>query len=153
MSTPEERFTAAWHRDAPRVLAYARRHVGPRDAPGAVAETFTVAWRRWDDVPDPLLGATAAIPADPWHREHTLRRPASLSEDREALLLTAWDGLSSDDAAAALGVSAPSFRKRLHRARHQLGAADGADVYHLTAALAPSTKDPRPASSPTRRRR
>lgn len=44
-----------------------------------------------------------------------------LSEvDREALLLTAWDGLSTKDAAAVLGISAGALRVRLHRARAAL---------------------------------
>lgn len=50
-----DRFTRAWHEDAPRLLLYARRHVGSDDAPDVVAETFTIAWRRWSDVPDPAL--------------------------------------------------------------------------------------------------
>ncbi len=57
MSNPTQEFTVAWQRDAPRILIYARRHVGFSDAPDIVAETFTIAWRRWSDVP---------IPATPW---------------------------------------------------------------------------------------
>jgi RNA polymerase sigma factor (sigma-70 family) len=46
---------------------------------------------------------------------------ARLSElDREALLLTAWDGLSSADAGEVLGLSAGALRVRVHRARQQL---------------------------------
>ena len=49
---------------------------------------------------------------------------ASLSErDREALLLVAWDGLSSQEAAAVLGCSPRTFSVRLHRARKRLLAA------------------------------
>jgi RNA polymerase sigma factor (sigma-70 family) len=36
-------------------MLYARRHVGVDDAPDVVAEAFTVAWRRWSEVPDPAL--------------------------------------------------------------------------------------------------
>lgn len=53
MSNPTEQFTVAWERDAPRLLVYARRHVGGADAHDIVAETFTIAWRRWADVPTP----------------------------------------------------------------------------------------------------
>ncbi len=50
---------------------------------------------------------------------------ARLSElDREALLLTAWDGLSSADAGEVLGVSAGALRVRVHRARQQLISAE-----------------------------
>lgn len=46
---------------------------------------------------------------------------ASLSErDREALLLVAWDGLSTADAARVVGLSVRSFESRLYRARRRL---------------------------------
>lgn len=46
---------------------------------------------------------------------------ATLSErDREALLLTAWEGLTTDQAARVLGCSAQAFRVRAHRARQRL---------------------------------
>ena len=49
------------------------------------------------------------------------RALASLSErDREALLLTAWEGLTTDQAAAVLGCSPQAFRVRAHRARQRL---------------------------------
>jgi RNA polymerase sigma-70 factor (ECF subfamily) len=38
-------------------------------------------------------------------------------DDREALLLVSWDGLTPDEAARALGQRPGSFRVRLHRAR------------------------------------
>lgn len=41
-------------------------------------------------------------------------------QDREALLLVAWDGLSQADAARVAGCRAPAFRVRLHRARRRL---------------------------------
>jgi RNA polymerase sigma-70 factor (ECF subfamily) len=45
----------------------------------------------------------------------------SLSEsDRETLLLVAWEDLTPALAAASLGISAPAFRARLHRARRRL---------------------------------
>jgi RNA polymerase sigma-70 factor (ECF subfamily) len=50
--------------------------------------------------------------------EGALRR---LSEqDREALLLVAWEDLTPALAAASLGISGPAFRVRLHRARRRL---------------------------------
>ena len=45
----------------------------------------------------------------------------SLSDDdREALLLTAWEGLKPREAAEVLGISSAAFRMRLSRARRRL---------------------------------
>lgn len=51
--------------------------------------------------------------------------------EREALLLVAWDGLSTTQAARVAGCSTPTFAVRLHRARRRLQEA---------------TADPAPAS-------
>ncbi|KGN34810.1 RNA polymerase [Knoellia sinensis KCTC 19936] len=52
MVSPEERFTALFERTRLPLLAYAvRRVVDPADAADVVAETYLVAWRRLDDVP------------------------------------------------------------------------------------------------------
>lgn len=51
---------------------------------------------------------------------------AKLSEkDREAILLTAWEGLTAEQAARVLGCSAAAFRVRAHRARGKLKVALG----------------------------
>lgn len=157
MSTDQERFSRCWHSDAPRVLAYARRHVGVHDAHDVVSETFLVAWRRWNDVPDPaiawllvtarrvvgnqhrsarrrhaladriaLLDGVASVedmttPETALHRSEALEQLASLTEDhREALLLIAWDGLTTDQAATVLGLRPAAFRRRVSRARTAL---------------------------------
>jgi RNA polymerase sigma factor (sigma-70 family) len=53
--------------------------------------------------------------------QHALR---NLSDtDREALLLTAWEGLNNREAARALGVKEATFTVRLHRAKRRLGRA------------------------------
>lgn len=157
--TPGERFAHLWATCAPRVQAYAMRHVDPDTAQEVVSETFLVAWRRLEHVPgepmpwlivvarnsianarrserrvralDVELARLAAV-ARPTtsgaddialDRDTMLRGLAALSEDqREALLLVAWDGLSPGQAAAVLGVSTASFHVRLHRARRRLGA-------------------------------
>jgi RNA polymerase sigma factor (sigma-70 family) len=149
-------FTECWHRDGPRLMAYARRHVAPDEADDVVAETFAIAWRRWADVPDPaigwllrtaqgvmrnrtrsarrrrrlatrvlLLGNAASAASDTAdavvRRDMALRRLAELSEEqREALLLVTWDGLTSLEAAEVLGLSPAAFRKRVSRARERL---------------------------------
>lgn len=48
----EERFRALYESVRPRVVAYAlRRTATPDDAADIVAETFSIAWRRLDDIP------------------------------------------------------------------------------------------------------
>jgi RNA polymerase sigma-70 factor, ECF subfamily len=151
-----DRLAAMYDDCAPRVYAYAVRHCGPGDADDVVAETFAIAWRRLDAVPEPPIGwlvvtarnviagrrrvdrkhldlarfATEAAPGvEPAAEEVVVRRSAvlealeSLSErEREALLLTAWDGLDHTAAAAVAGCSARAFRARLMRARARLTA-------------------------------
>jgi RNA polymerase sigma-70 factor (ECF subfamily) len=41
-------------------------------------------------------------------------------DDRELLMLVAWDGLDAEAAARSLGISLPTFTVRLHRARRRL---------------------------------
>ncbi len=54
-------------------------------------------------------------------RLEVLRALAALSEDdRELLLLVAWQDLSVKDAAAVVGCGQTAFRVRLHRARKRL---------------------------------
>lgn len=58
------RFEQLWDELFPRVLGYALRRTDQEEARDVVAETFTVAWRRLEDVPDgdgalPWLLATA----------------------------------------------------------------------------------------------
>lgn len=53
----ERRFRALYGRARPRLLAYAlRRTLSPEDAADVVAETFYIAWRRLDAVPDDEAG-------------------------------------------------------------------------------------------------
>lgn len=41
-------------------------------------------------------------------------------QDREVLMLVAWEGLDPEAAARSLGISVGAFAVRLHRARHRL---------------------------------
>lgn len=50
-----DHFSALFESLAPRVYAYARRHVGAEGAEDVVSETFLVAWRRRGELPDELL--------------------------------------------------------------------------------------------------
>lgn len=116
-----ETMTIAWRRladvpaDDPRpwllvtarntMLADWRRHGREQPTPSSLDSTEAPA--------PPLLG----LELDP-----ALERAMySLSiDDREALLLIAWEDLTPALAARALGISRPAFRKRLSRARRRL---------------------------------
>src|SRR5579872_3708406 len=139
------RFERLYREQAPRVIGYLARRLPADLVPDAAAETFGVAWRRLDRVPEtplPWLLAVArrvaanerrsqsrrsalaermaAQPplAEPEASAPVLEVLASLSErEQEVLLLAAWDGLSAAEAAAVLGCSEVAFRLRLHRAR------------------------------------
>lgn len=154
-------FERVWRDEMPRIFNYAARHVGASDAHDVAAETFTIAWRRWDDITDPpfawLLGVARHVVSnhvrtlqrgrrlddrvrlltavtghsaghvDFFARLEALRRLAALGEkEREALLLTAWDGLSTEEAATLLGISPAAVRKRISRARAAIDVAEGA---------------------------
>ena len=127
------------------------RGLSGADADDVVAETFTIAWRRFEDIP-----ADAAIPWLYGVARNVLRNPRrgvqrraalqlvappalpvpppdepsdattmvaalnSLSDDDQELLrLVAWDGLEPAEVAVALGISGPTARVRLHRARQR----------------------------------
>jgi RNA polymerase sigma-70 factor (ECF subfamily) len=62
-------------------------------------------------------------------------------EVREILMLTAWEGLSSREAAAVLGCSPAAYRIRLHRARVQLRRA----MVDLETASPSASHAPRPS--------
>ena len=158
------RFDRIYRSNVDRVMNYCLRHLNPSHAEDAVADTFLVAWRRLDDVPEPAVGwliVTARhtnyrryrAPAKAQPLAERLARVTSLAaeppdvaverraellaaldvlteEEREALFLTAWDGLSGEDAARALGCGHGALRMRLHRARQKLADALGEDSPH-----------------------
>ncbi len=137
-----------WQLHADRVHTYARRHVGD-DADDVVSETFLVAWRRLDRVPDPalpwLLGVARNVIRS--RRRFERSRTGDLPEvfampdvadtvaedtdlftglralapaDREVLYLVGWEDLDRRSAAAVLDCSPAAFAVRLHRARRRL---------------------------------
>jgi RNA polymerase sigma factor (sigma-70 family) len=151
-----ERFAQTFEEHYRAVTAYALRRTTPAEAEDAVAETFLVAWRRLDELPEEakpwLLGVarrvlanqrraagrrhalaeivagTPAGEADPPRRPAVLQALARLSDsDREVLLLVAWDGLSIQEAAAALRCTRTAAKVRLHRARRRFRA----ELYRL----------------------
>ena len=154
------RFEALYGRYYSRVLAYGLRRVEPEIAHDAVADTFLVAWRRLDSVPDDALPWLLAVMRKTLrtHRRSAERQRSLLSEikvrdatrspdetglaadaaaefraviealqrlpdaDQELLKLIVWDGLSTKDAAAVVGVTHVAARVRLHRAKRRLAA-------------------------------
>jgi RNA polymerase sigma-70 factor (ECF subfamily) len=163
------RFTALYDEHYHRILGYVQRRSARDDAVDLVAETFAIAWRRLDDVPQGeqtlfWLYATArrvlanhrraerrraalaqAIAHEPqvelaaaWMPGRELQRVAAaltrLREDeRELLLLVAWEGLDAAALAAVLGCSRNAARIRVHRARRRFAralAAGADDVKH-----------------------
>ncbi len=150
------RFEALYRACYQDLLGYALRRVDrPESAADVVADTFLVAWRRIDEIPDEqarpwlfgvarnvlanhqradrrradlgarlrqeLAGATTVEPAVPPEIAHAFR--ALPEGDREVLRLVAWEGLTADDLAVALGCSVNAARIRLHRARRRFAEA------------------------------
>jgi RNA polymerase sigma-70 factor (ECF subfamily) len=91
-----------------RVIANQRRGERRRTALGEkLVATF-----------DPAAFEAAVAPKDRTALAHAF---ATLSEsDRELLSLVAWEGLTRDEIAVALGTSRAAVRLRLHRARKRL---------------------------------
>jgi RNA polymerase sigma factor (sigma-70 family) len=130
-----------------------RRTESDADADDVTADTFAVAWRRADELarePDRLwlVGVARGVLAN--HRRSRERRDrlhrrlagtepppvvhqqepvlaealAELSDDdRELLLLRAWDGLDVGDIARVLGISPANVSSRLYKARNRLRSA------------------------------
>lgn len=151
MSSDHQRFTEMYDECRQRVWAYVVSRAGRQIADEVISETFAIAWRRLDDVPQPalpwLIGVARNVLRDniraearresmhaelrAWtegdHAEQVaerlsvIRALATLHEDeREILILVAWQGLTPREAAKIVGCSAAAFRVRLHRARKRL---------------------------------
>ncbi|GAA4225493.1 DNA-directed RNA polymerase specialized sigma24 family protein [Streptosporangium album] len=130
MTDDSQRFTSMYDECRQRVWAYVVSRAGRQVADEVVSETFAIAWRRLDDVPEPalpwLLGVARNVLRDniraevrrdalgaelrSWtegdvaeqvtERLSVLRALTELPEDdREVLILTAWQGLSPRAAA------------------------------------------------------
>jgi RNA polymerase sigma-70 factor, ECF subfamily len=157
-----DRFTAIYDGCRQRVWAYVVSRAGRHVADDVVNETFTVAWRRLDDIPEPPLPwllvvarnilrdtvraearrvsfaaewmswvepAEADIAEEVSERSALLKALATLPEDdRELLILSAWQGLTPAQAATVVGCSALTLRVRLHRARRRLDQAASASA-------------------------
>jgi RNA polymerase sigma factor (sigma-70 family) len=152
VSGPRERFEELYRQHVGAVAAYALRRASRETAEDVVAETFLVAWRRLDRMPEEplpwLYGVARRTLAN--HRRSAIRRESLARRleieapvgsvtpvderlldalrrlrrrDREVLMLLAWEGLTPAEAAQVLDCSPVAFRIRLHRARKRLAIA------------------------------
>lgn len=146
-------FEDLFRAHAGQVHRYAQRQVGLDSADDVVAETFVVALRKFERIPEDALPWLLVVARNvirnqqrhlrrqqllwcevvrhQWRDvsaasadEPVLAREAAIAalsqctdSEREALLLTAWDGLDPASAAAVAGCSARAFTVRLSRAR------------------------------------
>lgn len=119
-------FVVAWRnrmsrpsRELPWLYGVARRVIADRRRSG----------ERFQGLLDRLATSAPSLDnPDPDQRLAARAALDSLSEDdREVLLLAAWEALDASDAARALGVSSPSYRMRLSRARRRLAKALAAE--------------------------
>jgi RNA polymerase sigma-70 factor (ECF subfamily) len=123
-----ETFLVAWRRlrdvpsdPAPWLFGVARKVVAEQlradSRRAALTERLaSPGWRQPQHLADPADQVA--------QRDAALAALARLSDnDREALTLIAWHGLTAGQAAQVLGMSSLSFAVRLHRARRRLASA------------------------------
>jgi RNA polymerase sigma-70 factor (ECF subfamily) len=76
----EQRYRQVFDRYHTEVYAYCRRRTDAQTAADCLAETFLVAWRRLDDIPDGdgalgwLYGVARRVLANEYRRTHRSRR-------------------------------------------------------------------------------
>ena len=147
---PHTKFDELFDRHALDVSRYiARRHIGD-DVEDLTADVFTIAWQKIDEIPVgfelPWLYRTAwNVLANAHRKAEPIPMDVDLSEitddiadvvvensiveavwlqmparDREILRLVAWDGLSGQQLAKALGISESGAGAALSRARKSL---------------------------------
>ncbi|MFE9203851.1 RNA polymerase sigma factor [Micromonospora sp. NPDC007230] len=122
----DETFLIAWRRrkDLPEpalpwLLVTARNLIGEQLRKGQREDAIAVELARCAKKTSPS-GADAVVV----ERMTVLAALAQLADqDREALILTVWDGLGHRQAAAVAGCSTMAFTVRLHRARRRFAAA------------------------------
>lgn len=156
----QRRFETLFREHVGAVTGYAMRRLSAGAAEDIVSETFLVAWRRLDDVPEDALPWLFSVARRALANAYRSRnRSAALAsrlvdevqsnvsdiadiaegvlerrvmrqafdslrpDERELLMLVAWDGLSNERAASSLEITIEAFAVRLHRARRRLSEA------------------------------
>lgn len=145
---PEKRFLAVHAAGHDRVYRYFRRRTDAATSEDLCAEVFRIAWEKTVKGENlsvlVLFGFARNVLRN--HHRSSLRSESLLSalqqerhidavtnesaihdaltrlnpDDREVLLLTYWDGLTSGEVSDLLNTSATAVRMRLHRARKSL---------------------------------
>jgi RNA polymerase sigma factor (sigma-70 family) len=93
---PEKWFTEVYDEHHRRVFAYALAHAGRDTAEDVASETFLIAWRRLDDVPDTPLPWLLGVARNLLRQQHDGGNRRRALADRIAALTTpedlaAWD--------------------------------------------------------------
>ncbi len=137
----DEVFLIAWRRRAelpgavlPWLLVTARHVLGDQWRRGQRDDALTAEIARTARASDDVGADDPAL-----ERLTVLTALSQLSDsDREVLMLTVWDGLSTRDAARVAGCSPATLAVRVHRARRRLTEAlrhadgDGRDPHDVT---------------------
>lgn len=127
-----ETFLVAWRRlssvpddPLPWLLVVARNTIANLRRSGYRQARLATELERLRQVAEPAAAADVLAT----ERAAVLARLAALTPgEREALLLTAWDGLTPRQAAKVAGCSPATFHVRLHRARRRLRSDGEADA-------------------------
>ena len=91
MNDPAERFTALYDRCYRSVLGYALLRAGQDAAEDVASETFLVAWRRLDDLPDPPLPWLLGVARNLLHKQYDSGRRRQALADRVTAATTTAD--------------------------------------------------------------
>jgi RNA polymerase sigma-70 factor (ECF subfamily) len=98
VNDPAERFTALYDRHYRSVLGYALLRADQGVAEDVVSETFLIAWRRLDDLPDPPLPWLLGVTRNLLHKQYDSGRRRQALADR-ITAATTTDDLTGPDVA------------------------------------------------------
>jgi RNA polymerase sigma-70 factor, ECF subfamily len=138
MADDRERFERIYRENFRAVLRFAATRIDPERAKDVAAETFLVAWRRLDDVPDEprawLLGVARKVIAGQFRSETRRDALARRLEDQPSTTTDIAGALAERDEALAAFVSLGERDREALRlvAWDGLAPAEAADVLGIT---------------------